>query len=1098
MANAYAKQLKLRLFLEGVEIPVISANVQSGPNGPVVASIQIPPLAEGTRLLPRTCVHLYFLDLYSADNPLIKVTGATGLAKNPSAAAKSKHDRTNEFIAASNDLDATTIANEIHTDTVNERYKVLFMGEVVGFQWTKNQSSRSLVLQCEDFSNYWDYAYQWNNTDAFGPGLKAVFSGGSTNLFTDILSSKGNKITQLVLSGRCNSFPKLTGLAAGLVRLLEAIGGSYYPAVEAGKTARKFAGQNLFFSLAELRLHITHMIASIENDPTSNKLLRFQGYSGMIDRVLGSLGEQTSMRACITALTGIIFYSSCGQPCPYYIPGLDATVSGKVQNRYVTTPQGLGIGSSVTQYLDIVTTLRNNITAINSQGKFDVEFQLDSTELREYVRKQSTKVLAVSNGINQLIAKAKSAKAPSIVTSLLAQSARSLAAAGHVIPSWTPTGPKKLFDKIDKNLESAAINLRRILDTTVSSTTEKQRDPARIAAHIIKPDIWFGAPPRCNVLFPEDYDTMQYARMFLQEPTRFLLKTNSEFYGEDVLFDKFYFAPAAQTQEGQTANLQKVLRNNLLDHELFTGILPIFEKMGEFNTKASKTTTQKKPKKDGPAQRSANFLYFKHRFNARNMQVSGKFNPYAAVGFPGLVIDKYVDREAIATHNQLVEWLNKQPGRADDQKLSPTELSEVLGTNFLANFTQVSHAVSNQGSARTDYNCTYARQAEESVEFLGVEKGNNVAKNVGAAVRATDVAAVNPPKIYSIGPLGGRIVGVTEVTNIYVRVNAAGADRSSREIAEETTAMEERFKNGEIDNATLTRTLHRLEDEKAAKTKRAYATGQGRLPVFERPVAKRRGARKAVLVPVGVPVRGSELIEILGSDEPVTFRAYRVSEEVPRFRRETAEAPIEELIRPGWYDSLWTNPKIGRAYEGFLGIGSITDPQQITDPNAGSVGKLSEKQADAIQQGALAESRGDERVDAPAALSLDENSSVQQAVEFLVLSYSYIKQYGLDVDQFIRSYTWRPIASMVDMFGTSDLELSRPDGAGVVRGIEGFHSRAFGPYENIFGLAGPELDTIIGIDRQNPAHAKADTRRRKLEAVQKYISVLKTSRAILG
>ena len=87
---------------------------------------------------------------------------------------------------------------------------------------------------------------------------------------------------------------------------------------------------------------------------------------------------------------------------------------------------------------------------------------------------------------------------------------------------------------------------------------------------------------------------------------------------------------------------------------------------------------------------------------------------------------------------------------------------------------------------------------------------------------------------------------------------------------------------------------------------------------------------------------------------------------------------------------------------------------------------------------------------------------------------------------------------MVDMFGTSDFELSRPDGAGVVRGIEGFHSRAFGPYENIFGLAGPELDTIIGIDRQNPAHAKADTRRRKLEAVQKYISVLKTSRAILG
>jgi hypothetical protein len=419
------------------------------------------------------------------------------------------------------------------------------------------------------------------------------------------------------------------------------------------------------------------------------------------------------------------------------------------------------------------------------------------------------------------------------------------------------------------------------------------------------------------------------------------------------------------------------------------------------------------------------------------------------------VIDKYVDRESIANYNQLVEWLNKQPGRAENQKLTPTELSDVLGTNFLANFTQVAHSISNQGgSARTDYQCTYARQAEETVEFLGVEKNNVVSKQVGEAVRSTDVAALNPPKIFSIGPLGGRIVAVNEVTNIYRR----GAVAS------------------EIIPASV---------------------GIG-LPIFERPATKRRGAKKAVLVPVGARVQGPELTEIMGTEGPVIFRAYRIDEEVPRFRRETVLSPMEELIRPGWYDSMWTNPKIGRAYEGFLGIGSITDPQQITDPYAGSTGQLSEDQAAALEKSALAESGGDERVDAPAALALDENSSIQQAVEFLVLTYSYIKQNGLDIDQFIRSYTWRPIATMVDIFGTSDLEFSMPEGSSVVRGIEGFHSRAFGPYDNIFGLAGAELDSILGIDRQNPAHARADTRKRKLEAVQKYISVLKTSRAILG
>ena len=220
---------------------------------------------------------------------------------------------------------------------------------------------------------------------------------------------------------------------------------------------------------------------------------------------------------------------------------------------------------------------------------------------------------------------------------------------------------------------------------------------------------------------------------------------------------------------------------------------------------------------------------------------------------------------------------------------------------------------------------------------------------------------------------------------------------------------------------------------------------------------------------------------------------------MPRFRRESTEVPAEELIRPGWYGDVWTNSKIGRAYQSFLGIGSITDKTQITDPNAASVGSVSQDQADAVQQSSLANSADDPRVDAPRALMLDENASIQQAVEFLVLTYSYIKQQSnMNVDEFIRSYTWRPIASMVDMFGTSDLEFRQPTGESVVKGIEGFHSRAFGPYDNVFGLVGADLEDIVGIKRRSVAAQRADTRKRKLEAVQRFISVLNTSRAILG
>ena len=55
-------RIRLRLFLEGIEVPVVSATVQVVPNSPSVCSLQIPPLPNGTQLLPRTLVHLFFYD----------------------------------------------------------------------------------------------------------------------------------------------------------------------------------------------------------------------------------------------------------------------------------------------------------------------------------------------------------------------------------------------------------------------------------------------------------------------------------------------------------------------------------------------------------------------------------------------------------------------------------------------------------------------------------------------------------------------------------------------------------------------------------------------------------------------------------------------------------------------------------------------------------------------------------------------------------------------------------------------------------------------------------------------------------------------------
>ena len=1039
---AYGQRLRLRLFLEGVEIPVISANIQAAPNSPTACAIQIPPVPEGTRLMPRTLVHLFFLDDYESKLPYMTMSSKrTGSEQQTPTEYQRDSDQRNG--QAPTLLDADSVGKSggesAPANSTLTQYKLLFGGEMIGFVWNKNSSQRALVLQCVDWSNYWDYAYQYSNTGIFGPGSKAMFSGGATNLFTDFLEGKGSVITRIIASGRCNSFPTLKGLTAGIIRLMEAIGGTYFPNPRA-KEQKRYAGQNLFFSTAELRLHITHMVAAYEKDPTSHRLLVRDGWMSLFNRQLGNLGGQVSIRKAINALQGVIFHETYGQPCPYYKPGLDGTVSGQRRVRLADSPEFSVLASTAEQVMNVVEA----ISALLSSATDDQV--LGAGGLAAFRLGIKERLSAQKTTLNRLQATTSARKAPSSASSIISRTARKIATANSKMSTWRPNAPAKIISAITGPLDDATADLLRLTRLTVNTTPRGAQQPARLNQHVLRPDIWFGAPPRCNVLFPEDYDSLSYQKMFLQEPTRLLLKTNDEFFGEDFLFDKIYFAPQTGSVKTNKAQMRGMMNGDLLDHELFTGVLPIFEKSGEFNVFAGKSSSQKSDSKKqyqkvGFAQRSANFLYFKYRFSARRMQISGKFNPFIACGFPGLIIDKPIDGPTAALHNELRT-------KAD---LPRVAISQALGTNFLGNFTEVSHSVSQaETSGRTEISCSYPRQPDESVEFLGSsEIVQTVRKKVDGTTRATDVAAINAPKIFSLGPNGGRVTNVTEVTAVY--------------------------NSGSTEN---------------------------RVPLYQSTTSA-RSQGQVIFVPVGVPTTAHELSSPVVADltgdvgREVIFRAYRVEEEVPRFVRETRDIPAEELIRPGWYGDIWSPAKIGEVYQDFFGTGSITDPQTVNGGFDQGQHIPNEDAAQAAEEAETSRNIEDPRNDALAFLTLDEGSSIQDAVDFLTLTYSFIRQNGYNVDEFRRSYTWRPIASMVDIFGTTDLEFSS-DGQEVLQGIEGFHSRAFGPYNDLFGLVSPEIENILGIKRGSTSAQKADTRLRKQQAVQQMAAALSFSRGILG
>jgi len=1057
---SFALPLRIRLFLEGVEVPIISATIQTSPNSPSMATFQVPPLVEGTRLLPRTLVHLFFLDMYATSNPYVTATNLRtsreDANQSPTAVDEAQASR---GIA----ITPSPCGHRALGDSENRRYKLLFVGEVIGFQWTKSPVSRSLVLQCQDLSNYWDYAYQWGNTGIFGPGYKAIFSGGATNLFTDFLSSKGSVITQIVSRGKCNTYPQLKGLAAGIIRLIEAIGGSYYARPDPkGKATRKYAGQNVFFSTAELRLHITQMIAAVEDDPTSKRILSRQGYSGMFNRAIGGQGAQVSIRKAINALSAIMFHETYAQPCPLYIPGKEGQVSG-VRRVNIRNSEWKIVSDNALDVLATVEAVQSSLASLatlSAQAKSD---SIAAEAWKDGIEDARLRLQRAAKFLNETLPLIRGAPPPS--STIFSASSKALRNADAWVKKWTPKSPESIKKKVDKFLEEAAVQLRRAEYLTVNTTPLKDREPARMAQQIFRPDIWFGAPPRCNVLFPENYMQLTYQRIYLQEPTRFMLKTNDEFYGEDFLFDRFYFAPQAGSLKKEKANLKSMLRNDLLDHELFTGILPVFEKMGEFNIFASKSwTTEGKVPKVGLAQRSANFLYFKHRFNSRQMQVSGRFNPYIACGFPGLILDKWVD----TTVADQLQAMRKAYQEATGQTILPEFTRGLLGTNFLGNFMEVTHSLSHQqAQGRTEIRCTYPRQPEESVEFLGTaERAQNVqVRDDLDAKRSVDVAALSPPAVNSLGPNGGKIVAVKEVTTEYSRARA-----------------------GEKPG---------LDDDNIGRF----------LPVFFGGTRRKGGKPPDASVPVGTymtlremgAAENKELLDLIGDpDKTIVFRAFRLTEEIPRYRREIIDLPAEELIRPGWYGDIWTPGKIGKVYNQFFATGAITDPTYVLDSDGSALGSTSEEMARSSEEGEKVEgTEEDPRINVPAVTSLAEGSSIEQAVEFLTLTYSYVKTAGLDVDEFIRAYTWRPIATMLDIFGSHDLEYS-PGGEEVTSGTEGFHSRSFGPYNNLFGLVSPEIEDVLGFRRGSTTAQKADTRARKLEAVLSFASQLSFSRAILG
>jgi hypothetical protein len=1079
MAKGDAGRLHLRLFVEGIEVPVLGAVVNIGIGAPSSCTLQIVPTDRGLEFLPRTLVHLFYYD-FAADS-------------------------LGHFSEETEDTEASFF----------KRYKLLFCGEMIQTQEVKAASGRQLVLQCLDLSSYWDTAYQYMLT--FGPsgnvyfGTPAKFIGANDYLFDDIINDPVSVTSNLMSRGkpRTPGLETAKGTVGGIIRLLEAVGGVWWTADK----QLKARGINDFFTLAELRLKLLQQIGADEGD-TAARIFSAEVFSQWLHGSLGGGGGLMSFRDILRIVGQYTYYEFVPNPAarlsPEYDKPLEWTTTHFVGRRgdgldirlfnETRRVKGLVAGSvaqllvrdaSVREstewrsggagnYLDDVflTAARTTAPSESTDQRMQVlnEEEVAAGAKPVYMNVQGPLRSAIAGlddlryMCNQLIDDADPAVLGHYQAALgYYEAALSAADQFEASGELMSMAESITITTITDSLTSAEESLIAAQGTT---STQHHSDTvtvsSRLYTQILRPDAWMSAPPRCNVWFPDLYTNYNYQRQHLREVTRLQLCTPMEIIGFDPLLNSYYYAPVVEAVRGRDkaalgsdSDVNKYL---LMDHEIFSGIVPKFSRQSEihfYGNKAQRGVVASRGKslRAVYGQRAAHFDFFKYRYAARAATISGPFNPSAVCGFPSLILRKGLTLPGEFDLSELLDLVNSG---VTEVTLGETAegLPITLPTHLVGQTTSLTHSI-NQSGGHTSANLNYVRSHRtrqgDDDEFLKLAREEPTERyftsflDAKEAVQNRDqgtiklVASVTPQEgeaedmdltwraMVSEGPLGGEVTAVETSTDVVIYVNP---DEETSQRLYTWIKITEKFKEGD-----------------------------------------------------GTPA---------GVREPTK--------------------PWEEMVRPSWFSEVYTNSRTQKdgsrggigpeVYEKLFGIGSIVDYQ-----DAGAVGSdvlVSELPHDYMEQ---AGSTGDSTLSgaSPTAadvletlkgshITAEETVSIAKAADYLAVVYGTLAREGNDIQKFVRGYTWRPIATMEEILGSPDLEFD--EAGNVTQGTEGFHSRAFGPYEECAILLGDdekeeEFTRLEGSEKKS-VDLTADPRRERWLRVRAYIEELRLGRGLRG
>jgi hypothetical protein len=1019
--------LGLRLFLEGVEVPVISAQVNAAPDQPATAAIQVVPTDMGLYLLPRTLVHLFYLDSFDEGESLSE------------AAPRQAEDG------------SFREANFNRFDAPDTRYKLLFAGEVSGFNYGKNPSSRQLILQCHDLSTYWDTCYQWFADYSVGGGgltdKSQIFIGAGESLFNSVAGGHKWVIGQLMREKPDTPVYRETpGLLGSIIHLLEAVGGT--PGIDG------FNGVNDFFSIAQLRYNLIGMIGALAADKTSARIYNQKAFFSWLRNGMTSLGTIMSFRDIINHVNKYIYHHIYPNVCPKI--DMVADIRAKLQVPTTTF-------RSDVQGLFILQRAKNALTALSKASeKILPEITIkDVAQTLSFIREARRILESAIEAAENL----KTDDAASISASLNG----ALEAVKLAILIYEDTGfkdePESIF-LVDAELsgdtepeislgqvaegvkpriqEAQGILIDDIISrsadasnppTKVVNTTIKGAEGARLYTQLFLPECYFVAPPRCNVLFPDQYFQFSFSRNFMREVSRLSMGSGPGMIAGggrqgSKLFTRHYVAPNIRDTRGKHAfTTTSRGARIILPHEVHSGIIPKYEWANDGHRWAN---LAKKSGRDptfdggkvGYLQRLANFQFYLHRWSARTMAVTGVFNPHLVIGFPGLVIDQSLPSPAVLAQRE------ELTGR----KWMPSQ--------YLGKLVALSHSI-NQGGGQTSAQYTHCRTHRGlDDEFLNTLSRETVETKTEQVIVKIDVRELLGTSLTST-------IKNQEDKKTLVRKYMEGKLGSGRRVRE--TRAWRGYKVASIDEGPVTE----LSRSEAAE----FGLDAETSAVIEREVGSEEILEDTGFSsePVGAITIIREEVEVLVIPETLTFvleRAVKVGD--PPAKKET----IESQLTPGWFSNLWTNNNISeKVYQPLLGTDAIVEKVSLGADEQNKFFDRLLKDENIVTAQEPPEGEGEDKKFSSSEAATIEGAttkvqvirgSIEEAIDSIVTIYSTLRLRDGDIHDFIRQYTKRPVANIEEMLGTYGLQFDDDGNVFVPVGeeapIEGFHSRAFGDY----------------------------------------------------